>query len=96
MALDPHAPYTVSDKPLIKIRDTSEKHHIGIHTHLNETAHEVNALPAYEALKLATINGATALGIDDEVRSVTIGKSADLINIDLSAPELQPLYNPVS
>ena len=204
VALGPHAPYTVSDEPLKKIRDAAEKHQICIHMHINETAHEVNeavqlsgkrpierlydlgllsprfqavhmtqvseseisllsssgahvihcpesnlklasglcpvhqlqqaginvalgtdgaasnndldmvselrtaslvaklvdhdarALPAYEALKLATINGAIALGLEEEVGSITIGKSADLISIDLSAPELQPLYNPVS
>lgn len=204
ISLGPHAPYTVSDKALERVRETAEKYQCGIHMHLNETAHEVEealkqsgirpierlnnlgllspqfqavhmtqitdieisllansgahvvhcpesnlklasglcpvhqlqetginvalgtdgaasnndldmiselrtaslvaklvdhnatALPAYEALKLATINGAKALGLADDIGSICTGKSADLICIDLSAPELQPLYNPVS
>ena len=48
------------------------------------------------ALKMATINGAKALGIDDITGSLTIGKAADVIAIDLSALETQPIYSPLS
>ena len=58
--------------------------------------HDATALPAYEALKLATLNGAKALGLAHETGSLRAGKQADIIAIDLSAPELQPLYDPVS
>ena len=54
------------------------------------------ALPAEQALAMATINGARALGLDDETGSIATGKSADLVAIDLSQPETQPVYNPVS
>ena len=54
------------------------------------------ALPAYDALAMATINGARALGIDDITGSLEIGKSADVVAIDLSAPSCQPLYEPVT
>ena len=54
------------------------------------------ALPAYDALAMATINGARALGIDDITGSIEIGKSADLVAIDLSVPSCQPLYEPVA
>lgn len=57
---------------------------------------DATALPASEALKMATIRGATALGIDDRVGSIEVGKAADLIAVDLSGPETQPLHNPLS
>lgn len=58
--------------------------------------HDATALPAYEALKLATLNGAKALGLEHKIGSLRAGKQADIIAVDLSAPELQPLYSPVS
>jgi 5-methylthioadenosine/S-adenosylhomocysteine deaminase len=54
------------------------------------------ALPAVAALRLATLNGARTLGIADQTGSLTVGKSADMVAVDLSAPETQPVYNPVS
>ena len=57
---------------------------------------DASAVPAMTALKMATINGAKALGLDDITGSLTIGKAADVIAIDLSALETQPLYSPIS
>jgi len=54
------------------------------------------ALPAEQALAMATLQGARALGIDDLTGSLSVGKSADLVAVDLSAPETQPVYNPIS
>ncbi len=54
------------------------------------------AIPADEALRMATINGARALGIDDVTGSLEVGKWADVIAIDIDTPESQPLFNPVS
>ena len=54
------------------------------------------AVPAREALRMATLNGARALGIQDETGSFAVGKSADIVAVDLSQPETQPVYNPVS
>jgi 5-methylthioadenosine/S-adenosylhomocysteine deaminase len=54
------------------------------------------ALPAEKALKMATINGAKALGIDALTGSLIPGKAADFIAIDLNQIETQPLYHPVS
>ena len=59
-------------------------------------ANNASALPAEEALRMATINGAKALGLDSEVGSIEVGKSADIAAIDLSSIENQPVYNPVS
>ncbi len=54
------------------------------------------ALPAFQALHMATLGSARALGLDQDIGSIEPGKQADLIAVDLSGPELQPLYNPVS
>ena len=54
------------------------------------------SLPAEQALAMATINGARALGMEDRIGSLEVGKQADLIAVDMSGPETQPLYNPLS
>jgi 5-methylthioadenosine/S-adenosylhomocysteine deaminase len=54
------------------------------------------AVSAETALKMATINGAKALGIDHYTGSLTPGKAADFIAIDLNQLETQPLFHPVS
>jgi len=59
-------------------------------------ANDASALPAMTALKMATINGAKAIGIDRETGSLEIGKAADVIAVDLSELETQPLYCPIS
>jgi len=50
------------------------------------------AVPAPQALRMATINGARALGIDDEVGSLEPGKAADIVAVDLCSPHTQPIY----
>jgi 5-methylthioadenosine/S-adenosylhomocysteine deaminase len=59
-------------------------------------AQNAAALPAFEALQMATLNSAKALGLDEHIGSLEIGKCADVIAIDLSDIENQPLYNPLS
>jgi 5-methylthioadenosine/S-adenosylhomocysteine deaminase len=54
------------------------------------------ALPAAQALRMATLDGARALGLEEETGSLEIGKSADLIAIDLGHPNTQPIHNPLS
>ena len=53
-------------------------------------------LSAETVLRMATYNGAKALGLENEIGSLEIGKSADIIAIDLNMPETQPVYNPIS
>ena len=57
---------------------------------------DATALPAATALEMATINGARAMGLESNIGSLEVGKLADLIAVDLSQPETQPLYNPLS
>ena len=54
------------------------------------------ALPAAQALRMATLNGARALGLDHLVGSLQAGKAADIVAVDFSAPELLPCYDPIS
>lgn len=54
------------------------------------------AVPATTALGMATLNGAKALGIQDETGSLSIGKAADITAICLDDLESLPLYHPVS
>ena len=57
---------------------------------------KADALPAMQALKMATINGAKALGLDAEIGSLLPGKAADVVAIDLSDVETQPVFNPLA
>lgn len=50
-------------------------------------------LSAYDVMKMATINGAKALGLQDKIGSITEGKKADLIIIDLNSELMQPVNN---
>jgi 5-methylthioadenosine/S-adenosylhomocysteine deaminase len=59
-------------------------------------ARSASALPAYQVLRMATLNGARALGLEQETGSLEPGKSADLVAVDLGWPETQPIYHPVS
>jgi len=59
-------------------------------------AGSAGAVDAETALAMATLHGARALGLEDEIGSITPGKSADLAALDLSAVETQPVYHPIS
>jgi 5-methylthioadenosine/S-adenosylhomocysteine deaminase len=54
------------------------------------------ALLPYDVMEMATINGAKALGLSNEIGSLEVGKKADLIMIDLNKPHLVPLVNIVA
>jgi 5-methylthioadenosine/S-adenosylhomocysteine deaminase len=57
---------------------------------------DATAVPAHTALRMATLNGAKALGLDDRIGSLKPGKAADITAVDLSALPSQPVYDPVS
>ncbi len=54
------------------------------------------ALKAMQVLEMATINGAHALGMQDEIGSLEVGKKADLVLIDADQPHWVPLIDPVA
>lgn len=56
-------------------------------------AEDASAVSAATALRMATLNGAKALGIDGITGSLTIGKAADICALNLAEIETQPLYN---
>jgi 5-methylthioadenosine/S-adenosylhomocysteine deaminase len=61
-----------------------------------QVAGNAAAVPAAQALRMATINGARALGLAGEIGSLAAGKAADVICVDLSGVEHHPLLDPVS
>jgi len=57
---------------------------------LQKVLHGPEAIPARRALRMATIDGANAIGIGDEIGSLETGKRADLILVNLARLELTP------
>ncbi len=60
------------------------------------TSQLADMLPAHQVLKMATLNGAQALGLGDKIGSLVTGKMADMTAIDLSDVNLSPCYDPTS
>jgi 5-methylthioadenosine/S-adenosylhomocysteine deaminase len=60
-----------------------------------QRAHNMNpnVLPPKKILEMATINGAKALGLENEIGSIDVGKKADIILIDLNKPYFVPLFD---
>ncbi len=59
-------------------------------------AQDPEAIPAPVALEMATINGARALGLADEIGSLVQGKAADIVCVELTGPSVQPVLDPLS
>ena len=57
---------------------------------------DAESLSAKQVLRMATINGAKALGLEKEIGSLELGKCADLILLDANKPHYFPRHNPVS
>lgn len=64
---------------------------------INKAVNEdATSIPAYAALKMATVNGGKALQWDDEIGSLEVGKKADLILLDIDKPHIYPIHNIIS
>ena len=57
---------------------------------------DATALAAHQVLRMATLEGAAALGLDSRIGSLSLGKEADLCAIRLDDSMLNPCYNPAS
>lgn len=57
---------------------------------------DATAVPAHTALRMATLDGARALGMDDRIGSIEAGKCADLCAVDLASSASRPCFDPVS
>jgi 5-methylthioadenosine/S-adenosylhomocysteine deaminase len=59
-------------------------------------ANDCTCSDAHTTLKMATLNGAKALGLSESIGSLKKGKQADIVAIDLNQIETIPLYDPLS
>jgi 5-methylthioadenosine/S-adenosylhomocysteine deaminase len=57
---------------------------------------DATVLDAHQVLRMATLNGAMALGLERRIGSIQPGKEADLCAVDLSGIETLPCYDPAS
>ncbi|KMT21130.1 amidohydrolase [Clostridium cylindrosporum] len=57
---------------------------------------DTTVVPAIKAIEMATINGAKAMGLDENTGSIEVGKKADLIIVDFNKPHLYPRLDIVS
>lgn len=64
--------------------------------HAKLESQNAESVSAWQALEMATINGARAINLDDQIGSIELGKAADLCAINLRDVATQPVYNPVS
>jgi len=59
-------------------------------------AEDASALSAMQTLRMATLNGARALGLDSQIGSLEKGKYADMVAVDFGTLEMSPVYHPAS
>ena len=75
-----------NDLDMFREMDTAAKIH-------KVTSLDPTVMSAQTVLKMATLGGASVLGLDKFIGSIEIGKQADIILVDMNQPHLTPLYN---
>jgi 5-methylthioadenosine/S-adenosylhomocysteine deaminase len=78
-----------NDLDLFREMDTAAKLH-------KVSLFDPTVMDAKTVLKMGTIDGAKAIGLDKHIGSLEPGKQADVIIVDTEKPRLVPMYNPVS
>ncbi len=63
---------------------------------LQKVLHGSQSLPALTALQMATLNGARAMGLEDQIGSIETGKRADLVLLNLNSLHTTPKFDLVS
>lgn len=63
---------------------------------LQKVLHGSQSLPALTALQMATLNGARAMGLEDQIGSIEMGKRADLVLLNLNSLHTTPKFDLVS
>ncbi len=53
-------------------------------------------MPADQIFKMATIDGARTLGLENDIGTIEVGKKADLVLLNIKTPQLTPFRNPIS
>jgi 5-methylthioadenosine/S-adenosylhomocysteine deaminase len=59
-------------------------------------SNDAQAVSAHTALRMATVNGACALGLEEQLGTIETGKLADVVAVDLDHANTKPVYDPVS
>jgi 5-methylthioadenosine/S-adenosylhomocysteine deaminase len=86
VGLGTDGPASNNNLDLFEEMDTAAKLHKLVHE-------DPTVLPAETVVYMATLGGARVLGLDDRIGSLEPGKLADMVLIDLQAPDLTPLYD---
>jgi 5-methylthioadenosine/S-adenosylhomocysteine deaminase len=55
----------------------------------------MDSMTASDALRMATIEAARGMGLDDQLGSLDVGKRADFVVVDLNGTATQPVFDPV-
>ncbi len=55
-----------------------------------------SVLPAHHALEMATLSGARALGMEQRIGTLEMGKLADIVAVNMNSEATQPCYDPIS
>jgi 5-methylthioadenosine/S-adenosylhomocysteine deaminase len=71
-------------------------HELRLAALLHKPRHGSRAIPAPEAVRLATAAGARALGLGDAIGSLEVGKRGDVIAVDVGGPHVAPTASPWS